>query len=278
MKITRIDYSAGDLLSDLGGELTPAEFGIYWMICTLIYRRLDWIDDDAQWIAGKFKRPGSDPRTIRAAIERLVTLGKIIRADDKLMVNRCRKEIERASNRIQAWTKNGSNGGRPLIDQSLEPNEFNALNKPNGPDSTNPAFSTNTSTNNSTNTDSSLHSESVAPLDQQELTHEPGSQRRGTRLPPDWRPGDECRLFAESLGLDPGVVLAGFRDYWLAKATGATKLDWDATWRSWCRRETGDIHQHGHGGSRRLGYRQGTPSLIAAARAVGAGLKDEPGV
>jgi DNA-binding Lrp family transcriptional regulator len=61
---------------------------------------------------------------------------------------------------------------------------------------------------------------------------------RGCRLPPDWVPSEADAEFATGLGLRPGAIAAQFRDYWHAK-TGkdATKLDWSATWRGWCRRE-----------------------------------------
>jgi hypothetical protein len=46
------------------------------------------------------------------------------------------------------------------------------------------------------------------------------------------------RHLARRLGLDAGQVRDNFRDWWHA-ATGAraTKRDWPATWRVWCRRE-----------------------------------------
>ena len=52
-------------------------------------------------------------------------------------------------------------------------------------------------------------------------------------LPDDWKPD------AIAAGVPVGAVdLEGrkFRDYWVAK-TGkdATKMDWQATWRNWCR-------------------------------------------
>lgn len=61
---------------------------------------------------------------------------------------------------------------------------------------------------------------------------------RASRLPPDWQPSAGDDAFARSLRLDPARILASFRDYWTAKSgADATKLDWSATWRNWCRRE-----------------------------------------
>lgn len=145
MKVRRIDYSAGDMLSDIAGEVTPAEFGVYWMICTLIYRRREAIADDEQWLADKFRRSKTDPRTVRAAIEQLVRLGKVERTDGKLMVKRCRDEIEKASKRIQTWTENGMNGGRPPRQMEEETSDNNGSLEPNGSGAGNPAANTSSS-------------------------------------------------------------------------------------------------------------------------------------
>lgn len=48
------------------------------------------------------------------------------------------------------------------------------------------------------------------------------------KIKPDW-PHDK-----------PAQVFEAFRDYWSAKSgKDATKTDWRATWRNWCRRESG---------------------------------------
>ena len=67
----------------------------------------------------------------------------------------------------------------------------------------------------------------------------PESLKRGTRLsldnlPDDWR--EFCRIARP--GLDPERTWAIFQDHWRAKAgQGGVKLDWQATWRNWVRRE-----------------------------------------
>ncbi len=61
---------------------------------------------------------------------------------------------------------------------------------------------------------------------------------RATRLPADWSPDDGCRAYAAERGLDPDLVTEAFRDHWHASnAAAATKRDWSAAWRTWCRRE-----------------------------------------
>ncbi|MBB6458815.1 hypothetical protein [Acetobacter lovaniensis] len=57
-------------------------------------------------------------------------------------------------------------------------------------------------------------------------------------MPADWSPTDADRAFALDLGLNPTDVAPQFADFWHAKAgAGGRKVDWPATWRSWCRRE-----------------------------------------
>jgi|GEM_PF-3464762 len=59
---------------------------------------------------------------------------------------------------------------------------------------------------------------------------------RGTRLPADWAPDE---LYAKQQGLRPHEIAREaekFRDYWrAAPGQKGVKLDWAATWRTWCR-------------------------------------------
>lgn len=64
-------------------------------------------------------------------------------------------------------------------------------------------------------------------------------QNRGSRLAVDWSLPNDWRAEATDSGVPAGSIdleARKFRDYWCAK-TGkdATKLDWLATWRNWCR-------------------------------------------
>ena len=86
-----------------------------------------------------------------------------------------------------------------------------------------------------------------------------GAGARGSRLAATWRPCGEDREFAEGLGLDADAIGDQFRDYWIGKSgSGATKLDWCATWRNWCRRAA-----EGNGAKRNG---QGDSVTIAAIR------------
>ena len=69
-----------------------------------------------------------------------------------------------------------------------------------------------------------------------EAISEAKSQRRATRLPSDFGLKEDRKAFATKHGLDPTRTLEAFRDYWQSAPKG-TKLDWEATWRTWCRNE-----------------------------------------
>ena len=65
-----------------------------------------------------------------------------------------------------------------------------------------------------------------------------GAKLRGTRIAEGWTPRDETLARLRGEGCDPDASLASFVDYWTARAgAGGVKLDWDATFRVWVRRE-----------------------------------------
>lgn len=60
----------------------------------------------------------------------------------------------------------------------------------------------------------------------------------GARLPADFDPGEEGRQYARKHGLNPDAVMEAFRDYWTAApGSRGRKSDWQATWRTWCRKD-----------------------------------------
>lgn len=71
----------------------------------------------------------------------------------------------------------------------------------------------------------------------------PATATRGSRLPPDWKlpkPWGEWALENRKAWTPDHVrhVADSFRDFWIAKAgADAVKLDWQATWRNWVRKE-----------------------------------------
>jgi hypothetical protein len=79
---------------------------------------------------------------------------------------------------------------------------------------------------------------------------------RASRLPEDFTLTPSRARFASEAGVDPGKTFAKFCDYWrgVSGARG-TKLDWEATWRNWCRTEA-DRNPRAKGGDR-----DGLPTL-----------------
>jgi hypothetical protein len=65
------------------------------------------------------------------------------------------------------------------------------------------------------------------------------SPKKGCRLPSDWRPSDADQTFAANQNMTAEEIRREadqFRDYWTARpGAGGVKLDWAATWRTWCR-------------------------------------------
>lgn len=63
----------------------------------------------------------------------------------------------------------------------------------------------------------------------------PARDRRGTRLPDDWRPSDQTisAMRQQFPTVDLKAIYDEFRDYWRAvPGAKGRKLDWDATWRN----------------------------------------------
>lgn len=65
----------------------------------------------------------------------------------------------------------------------------------------------------------------------------PLERSRGTRLASDWTPSPDCAAYAVQRGMTSAriqIETEKFRNYWTAKSgAGATKRDWEATWRNW---------------------------------------------
>jgi uncharacterized protein YdaU (DUF1376 family) len=64
---------------------------------------------------------------------------------------------------------------------------------------------------------------------------------RGSRLPTDWKPNADLAEWskAERPDLDLRKVFAEFKDYWSSiPGSKGVRLDWDATWRNWVRKQT----------------------------------------
>lgn len=100
------------------------------------------------------------------------------------------------------------------------------------------------------------------------------SAKRGCRLPSNFWPDDTgLRVFLECNGTDIAAAVEHFADYWQARAgAGGVKLDWQATWRNWCRNAAQRYGSAGFGAGNRAQprYREpGLENLFAAASRCG---------
>lgn len=86
---------------------------------------------------------------------------------------------------------------------------------------------------------------------------------RSTTIPEDWTPNEKCLAYAREHypSMPVSTEAENFRDYYLS--TGAKRIDWDATWRTWCRK--GNIIAKGEWvRPSALGAPQGAPAINPA--------------
>lgn len=81
---------------------------------------------------------------------------------------------------------------------------------------------------------------SQEPIAKNQERAERQQRSQGSRLPPGWFPSESLKAWAEKErnDLEVNSVIASFRDYWIAvPGSKGLKLDWDATFRNWVRKE-----------------------------------------
>ena len=72
-------------------------------------------------------------------------------------------------------------------------------------------------------------------------------RKRGTRIPPDWRPTESDVEYAVKRGVDVDGAAEAFKDWWMAAAgRNSTKRDWSAAWRTWVRNNRERRSDHGN--------------------------------
>lgn len=142
------------------------------------------------------------------------------------------RQRERAAKR---WDKSDRKTGNATASDSQEPRECHGISHGNAIERERERESI----------DSSLRSESVSASAPDEkpavrvVGYSEPKAPKGCRLPDTWWPSDDLQQFARSNGCDPKKVAEAFCDYWRAlPGARGVKLDWDATFRNWCRRDS----------------------------------------
>src|SRR5215471_7890364 len=264
IKPRKYDLNPSEFLAAVAGEMTPAELGVYWMICLLQYERRGPIKNDMTWLRRKFKATHG-LSVVDNIVRKLIASGRVESEGGAISVRRVSEEIASAQRRVSEAAARGQRGG-------MVSNKTNGLDQARAPAHA-PVLSTSTSTSTiesplpsypslSESQESSplLSGPPISKPPQQSPPVEPGStsppsgghggkgnlnggnqnaQRRGTRLPPAWQPSQDDQQFAIAWGCDPDTTADEFRDYWLSNPGPiACALDWSAPFRDWCRRKS----------------------------------------
>lgn len=208
-------WRTGMVADALGDAMAPVYILRLWAHCQ--ERKSDTFEMPPRGLKAQCKFPG-DAEAFEVA---LIDAGFIERAGNTLNVLGW---AEKNASLIAAWD-NGAKGGRPRKRQK------ETQSKPMG----NPV---------------GTHGEPMANPDVTDKRREekireeqPKDKERspsGSRLSANWVCPEEWEAYcrSERPELDPSVVACNFADYWHAKAgAGARKADWQATWRSWVRKE-----------------------------------------
>lgn len=248
-KPRRIDYHPADMIAGVAGQLSAQDFGVYWMVCTLIYDRGGPIDDDHLWLARLFSE--THWRSIRASVDRLVVMDKIqliepaseSQGGRKLMVKRCAEALQAARKRIAQASLNGVRGGRP-------PNENKDIAEPGG-----------------------LSPEKLArgatfnlqpPTSKVKDAIASQKKPRKHRLPDGWRPKEGGMRAASDVGYNAETterILENFENW--ALGAGKVMSDWNRCWINFVR---SDITRRQFGDTAKVGGdRQQTGSWAATA-------------
>lgn len=175
----------------------------YRLVLDLIYMQGGNLPDDARYISGLL---GCTLRKWNSLRSELIAIGKIEINREFLTNKRAVIELETTRKFTEKQAENRS-----------KPNKNKGLKSP-------PCDHTDTDTDNT----SSLRSDVKAQA--------PAKAKRGSRLPDDFK-ADLSE--ASRLGLSEADAIREadkFRDYWNSQpGQRGVKLDWQATWRNWCR-------------------------------------------
>jgi uncharacterized protein YdaU (DUF1376 family) len=207
MKVRYIEHHPDEWLVGVAG-LTPEQNGIYRTVCDLIASTGGPIpvDDERLFRIVKAKR-----NRIKRVITELLVGHKLTLTGSQLGNNRVITELERAHK-------------RSITGQERAAKRWNINPLGDAP---------------SNGTRVKLNQEPI--INQEPIQESP--QRRASRLPADFKVPQEWKDKGAEIrnadGLSPinlDSQANHFVDYWHAKAgKDGCKLDWEATWRNWCR-------------------------------------------
>lgn len=230
-------HHIGDFDADTA-HLNWDEDAAYRRLICLYYRRERPIPSDT---AQAFRLVRASTKTHQAAIEAVLNEFFVLEVDG-WHNKRCDEEIALATARASTARANGSGGGRP---RKSEPSGSETGN-PQKTDSVISGFIRARGTNSQTPDSTTQTPDLVETLSVSAAQSVAGApvkppKKAGARLSKDWHLplawGQWAQAAYPHWPVDTVREIAQrFRDHWTAK-TGrdSTKLDWEATWRNWCK-------------------------------------------
>lgn len=232
-------------------HLSMAEDGAYNRLLRLCWRMPGCtIPADRQWVYRRLRAHTTDDR----ALVELVLSEFFTEANGRLSNARLLREFEKAQECHNRRKEAGSKGGRKKTEQKQANEPSNAL-----------AMQEQCSSNQNHN----QNHNHIEDTDVSSPPLPPTPKSKGTRLPPDWMPSEDDIQAARNITLTEQEISRerdNFRDFWISKAgSGATKLDWSATWRVWCRRVVASRRGPQAGNATGRGHGQQPRSIAAAA-------------
>lgn len=243
--MSKIKWYKRDPVAYLHGtrKLSLEERGAYADVIELIYSHDGKLDDDDEHIAGWLRCHLRKWRTIKA---RLIKLDKIAVVDGFIVNDRCSLESKEALRLIQTCSKAGEKSGesrraKSLKSKSYDEQMFVDSNEP------------------TTTINQSLRKKERSPYgDPKKEVASPLAQptdKRGHRLPDDWKPSESDRLYALGKGLSEAEIDTAaeeFRNFWTSTpGQRGRKTRWDRTWQNRvieiAERKRTRKHNNGHG-------------------------------
>ena len=193
-------------------DLNVVEHGTYFLLLAALWRSNGAIAATDENLSSKAR---CTPEQWAAVKARVLPFFKVVRG--KLTHARVTKELSKYEDIIGKRKRAGKSGGTSSRGNVGEIPQANAKQTPPYPE----------------------------PEPEPLLTEEKSSVRatkRGSRISPDWEPGEIGVAYAKRLGFEAAAIdrmSEKFKNYWGAKTgSAATKIDWTATWRNWALTES----------------------------------------
>lgn len=192
-------------------ELSLEEEAAYLRIINAIHKHDDGVPDNDRVLSGLFR---TSTRKARALVNSLIAAGKLVMDDGKIWNDKARNDIIHRAFVTISRVENGAKGGRTRALNASKPLKDKKAGQ-------------------------AIASSRIEENREEEKREANASPKKATRLPSEWRLPMDWGEWSMAHGMTEPQVRGEadrFRDYWISKSgRDGTKLDWQATWRNWCR-------------------------------------------